>query len=372
MQLLKRTPFYAWHVENGATMYEKGGWVRPLCYGDDPIEEHLRVRSIGGIIDAHSMGKITIEGPGAIRVVDTAATANVATLAVGEGQYTCLCADDGGILDDVIVYRTGATSYYLISNTLSRMRVLERLRQFAGDDAWVQDVTSSTAYLAVQGPRSRELLERAGIEGAVHDAALKYFRCGWYRLKGVDLLLARTGYTGELGFELNFPAEFALDLWSHLCLVGAELGIVPVGAQAMMSLRLEKGYRSYGADIDQQINPLEAGLGWVVDWDKPEFAGRGSLVAAKEQGVARRAVCLRAAPDVSLSPGDKLFAADGVVLGDVTSGLFGPSVGAHVGLGYLSTDAVIPSTVYVGNQTGGKVSVSRRPFYDPEGARLHS
>jgi aminomethyltransferase len=235
-RLLKRTPFYASHVERGAEMYEKGGWVRPARYPGGPVAEHLRVRSTGGIIDAHSMGKIVVEGPRAGALLEFAATGDIIGLAVGAARYTCLCAQDGGVLDDVIVYRTADEAFYLVTNTLSRERVLARLRAASDGGAHVQDVSSALAYIAVQGPATRSLLTRAGVEGELGGAVLPYLTCGRYRLHGVDVLLARTGYTGELGYELNFPAEYATDVWALLCDSGAALGIEPVGAQAMMTL----------------------------------------------------------------------------------------------------------------------------------------
>lgn len=368
----KKTPFFAWHAANGAELYEKGGWVRPAHYAAGPVAEHLQVRSAGGVIDVHSMGKATVEGPGAQALLDFAATNDIARLGVGDACYTCLCDQDGGIVDDIIVYRTGPQSYYLITNTLSRERVLAFLRGFAGGDCWVQDVSSATAYISVQGPLSRRLLADAGVSADLSGEALPYFCCRQVGLGGVDVLLARTGYTGELGYELNFPAEYAADMWARLCEAGAPLGIGPIGGRAMMSLRLEKGYRSYGADIDQSVNAVEAGLGWVVDFTKPDFSGRAALLAAKENGTARRAVYLLGDQDVPLAPGDKLVTEDGRAVGHLTSGLYGPTLERHVGLGYLDSSVPASGTLYVEGGDGGAVRCARRPFFDAAGERVRS
>ena len=371
-EIYKKTPFYPWHRDHGAALYEKGGWVRPARY-EGAREEHLRVRAVGGIIDVHSMGKVTVEGAQATALLDYAATNDIAGLKVGGARYTCFCAEDGGIVDDVIVYRTGDNRYYLITNTLSRHRVLDFLRALAaGLQAAVVDVTSATAYIAVQGPSSRELLAAAGVEADLSGSCLGYFEAAEVELHGVPVLLARTGYTGELGYELNFPAEYGLDVWEHLCATGAPMGISPVGGEAMMTLRLEKGYRSYGSDIDLGVNPLEAGLGWVVDWNKADFAGRAALAAVRERGVTRRMVYLRAEPDVRLARGDQLLDAAGTPVGEVTSGLYGPSVGAYVGLGYLDAAVAAPGEVRVGGEHGGPVAAARRPFFDPSGERLRA
>lgn len=369
VRIFKKTPFFAWHVQHGATMYEKGGWVRPASYSAGPVAEHLAVRATGGIVDAHSMGKVTVEGAGAERLLQFTTTGDIGGLAVGSGRYTCMCAEDGGIIDDLIVYRTAPTSYYMITNTLSRERVLDFLRGHADGTAVVHDVSSALAYIAVQGPKSRTLLEHVGVDQDLSDDALPYFGCRETRLAGVPTLLARTGYTGELGYELNFPAEYATDVWARLCEVGAPLQVSPIGAQAMMSLRLEKGYRSYGADIDASVNPIEAGLGWLVDWSKPDFSGRAALAAVKEAGPRRRAVYLRAADGVEIHRGDKL-ATTGEPVGEVTSGLFGPSVGAYVGLGYLDSAVPTGTPLTVSGRDGGTVECAARPFFDPTGQRL--
>jgi aminomethyltransferase len=369
--IAKKTPFFSWHAAHGAVLYEKGGWVRPARY-ESAVAEHLQVREAGGIIDVHSMGKITVEGSGASTLMDLAATNDIAGLKVGGARYTCLCAENGGILDDVIVYRTGECRFYLITNTLSRERVLDFLRCLADESTHVSDVSSATAYIAVQGPRSRQLLAAAGVEGELSGSALGYFESAEVRLRLVPVLLARTGYTGELGFELNFPAEFALDVWTRLCEAGEALGVRPVGGEAMMSLRLEKGYRSYGSDIDLSTDVLEAGLGWVVDWSKPDFAGRAALAAIRERGTARRAVYLRAEAGVRISRGTALLDPRGRQVGTVTSGLYGPSLDAWVGLGYLAATVGVPGTLTVAGEHGGTVRSASRPFFDPAGQRLRA
>ena len=374
-EIFKKTPFFAWHAAHGAALYEKGGWIRPARYAEGAVAEHLRVRATGGIFDVHSMGKVVVEGPGAAALLDRAATNDILGLGPGDARYTCFCADDGGIVDDLIVYRTGPNRYYMITNTLSRGRVLDHLRGMsgeAGDGVCVHDVSSATAYIAVQGPSSRELLVRAGVSADLGGDALPYFRSAEVDLGGVPVLLARTGYTGELGYELNFPAEYAADLWEHLCATGGPMGVAPVGGEAMMTLRLEKGYRSYGSDIDLGVNPVEAGLGWTVDWGKADFVGRAAVLAAKENGTARRAVYLRGAEGVVVGRGAKLVTGSGDSVGEVTSGLFGPSVGAWVGLGYLDRSVALPAELVVGGEDGGRVECAVRPFFDPAGKRVRA
>lgn len=367
--LTKKTPFYSWHERHGAVFYNKGGWIRPARYGEGPVNEHRRARSTGGIFDAHSMGKITVRGAHAAELLDRAATNDIAGLDVDRARYTCFCAPDGGIVDDLIVYRTGPDSYYLVTNTFSRERVLTFLRGLGGAEDHIEDVTSSVAFIGVQGPRSRDVLVAAGCPADLAGSALPYFGNAWTEIAGVEVLLARTGYTGELGYEVNFPAEYALDMWDHLCRAGEPFDVRPFGAEALMTLRLEKGYRSYGADIDDQVNPLEAGLGWAVRWGKPDFVGRDALELSRRDGLRRNAVYLRAGKD-GFHPGDRLHGPDGEPVGHVTSGLFGPSLDAQVGLGYLDSASGPLDVVHTG--AGAAVEVARRPYFDPAGERLRA
>ncbi|NLT56435.1 MAG: aminomethyl transferase family protein [Actinomycetales bacterium] len=367
----RRTPFHLRHEQAGAVFYRKGDWIRPLRYGD-PVEEHLRCRSAGGVFDVHSMGKVVVRGPGAVDLLDLALAADVRGLEVGDARYGCLCGEDGGILDDLIVYRTDEARYYLITNTFSRERVLGILDGLAGPATTVEDVTSAIAYVAVQGPRSRRLLADLGVSTRRGEEEIPYFGCTTTTWDGVPLLLARTGYTGELGYELNVPAEYALDVWDSVCRAGEPHGVTPCGGEALMSLRLEKGYRSYGSDIDPSVSPVEAGLSWTVAWHKPAFTGREALLAAREHGPTRRAVYLLGLDGSDFGPQAVLGDADGRPVGVVTSGLYGPSVEAHVGLGYLDSSVrVTPDTVLT-LADGGRVRPATRPFFDPTGERLRA
>jgi aminomethyltransferase len=367
--LTKKTPIYAAHQRSGATFYTKGGWVRAARYEATSVTEHLRCRETGGIFDVHSMGKVVVHGPEATALLDWACANNIANLAVGAARYTCVCAEDGGIVDDMIVYRTGPDRYYMITNTLSRERVVEFLSAREAQ-ACVEDVTSSVGYIAVQGPRSRDLLRAAGVTDDLSGDALAYFACRTVQLHGVPVLLARTGYTGELGYELNFPAEYGLDIWELLCTAGADLDVRPCGGEALMSLRLEKGYRSYGSDIDLGTNPVEAGLSWTVAWDKPAFSGRDALLRIRAAGPSRTMVYLRGLDDASFARGAKLLDDAGQVVGEVTSGLYCPSVGAHVGLAYVARHVAADAVLRVDTDPNARMRCARRPFFDPAGERV--
>lgn len=369
----KRTPFFPCHEGSGAVFYEKSGWIRPSRYEATSITEHQRCRSTGGIFDVHSMGKIFVRGSGSGALLDLACTNDIRSLDVGRACYTCLCGEDGGIIDDLIVYRSSPEVFYLITNTVSRERVFVELSAGESCTAVIEDVTSSLAYIAVQGPASREVLAAAGVEADLSSTALPYFGCTNTMMHGVPVFLARTGYTGELGYELNFPAEFSLDVWGLLCSVGRAFDIRPCGGEALMSLRLEKGYRSYGSDIDAHVNPVEAGLGWTVAWNKSMFSGRASLLRARREGPNRRAVCVLGVGEASFSRGSKLLDDRDEVVGEVTSGLFGPSLGAHVGLAYVDRATPVDASLVVDRGSErGQVLCSPRPFFDPSGSRVRA
>ncbi len=351
--------------------YQKSGWMRPARYELSSTSEHLRCREDGGIFDVHSMGKVVVRGRAAGALLHLTCTNNIASLDIGSACYTCMCADDGGILDDLIVYRTGASEFYLITNTFSRERVVSHLSALSHPGTVVEDVTSSLAYIAVQGPASRKVLVTAGMGCDLSSEGLPYFGCTVTDLVGVRVLLARTGYTGELGYELNFPAEFAVDVWERLCEVGLPFGVQPCGGEALMSLRLEKGYRSYGSDIDTTVTPIEAGLGWTVAWEKPEFCGREALLRARKEVPSRHAVCVLGLDGAEFSQATKLFNEREEIVGEITSGLYGPSLAAYVGLAYVERGVSSDARLFVGGVGGvGMVACSRRPFFDPLGERI--
>ena len=330
---LRRTPLYDAHVAAGAKMVPFGGWEMPVQYRGI-IEEHRAVRGSVGLFDISHMGEFEVEGPGALAAVQRLTTNDASTLEVGQVQYAVLCDDDGGIVDDLTVYRLAADRFMLVVNAAN----------IDGDWAWVtargagdarwRDVSVETALLAVQGPRAERVV---GALADVDVAAIRYYHFARGRVSGVPAVLSRTGYTGEDGFELYVPAADAPALWGALLTAGRDDGIQPIGLGARDTLRLEMKFALYGNDIDRTTNPLEAGLGWIVKPAKGEFVGRAAIEAVRAAGVARKLVGFEMT-DRAVPRHDYPILAGGGPAGRVTSGSFSPSLERSIGMGYVTTE----------------------------------
>jgi aminomethyltransferase len=290
---LKRTPLYEEHVALGARMVPFAGYEMPVQY-TSIIAEHETVRSRGGVFDLSHMGEFFFRGPSARRWVNRITTNDATKLAVGQAQYSLLCRDDGGIVDDVIVYRTGDEEFLIVVNAANVRKDREHVTRGIPRDVQFDDASDATALVAVQGPRASVVVmavtnlpvREESIEG------LPSFGVRAARIADVEGIAARTGYTGEDGFELFVPAERASQVWNRLLAAGASNGIAPVGLGARDTLRLECRYMLYGNDIDESTDPYEAGLGWVVKLDKGEFQGRSALARKKEAGPSRKLIGL--------------------------------------------------------------------------------
>jgi len=328
---LKRTPLYGAHVAAGARMVPFGGWEMPVQY-TGIIEEHRATRSAAGIFDVSHMGEFEVEGPEALASIQALTTNDAAALAVGQVQYSVLCLPDGGIVDDLTVYRLGPERFMITVNAGNIDTDWAWVTEHGRGARW-RDVSAETALIAVQGPRAEDLVARLA-DGDV--AGIRYYRFAEGRVAGAPALISRTGYTGEDGFELYVGASDAERLWTALLAEGARDGAVPVGLGARDTLRLEMAYALYGNDIDQATNPLEAGLGWVVKFEKGDFIGRAALERARAAGLTRRlrglAMTERAVPRHGYP-----VIKDGVATGTVTSGSYGPSVDKYIALAYVAT-----------------------------------
>lgn len=339
----KRTPLYQVHVALGARMTEFGGWLMPLQY-TSIIEEHRAVRSCAGLFDLSHMGEIEISGPHALDLVQWVTTNDANNLEVGQAQYSLLCKPDGGIVDDLLVYRL-TDRYLLVVNAanagkdfawINSHRTLRRDWQVQ-----VVDRTDSTALIAVQGPRAQEILQPLT---DVSLGGLGYYRSTVGTLAEHErVLISRTGYTGEDGFELFLPADGAESLWHAIMEGGKEVGLVPVGLGARDTLRLEACMALYGNDIDETTNPLEAGLGRWVKFEKGDFVGRDALVRVQQEGPKRRLVGFRMVDPGIARHGYEIFAA-GAKVGYVTSGSYSPTLNANIGLGYVPVELSAPGS----------------------------
>ncbi|HXG05175.1 MAG TPA: glycine cleavage system aminomethyltransferase GcvT [Candidatus Binatia bacterium] len=360
---LKRTPLYDLHVKAGARMVAFGGWEMPVQY-TGIVEEHRAVRSAAGCFDVSHMGEFEASGPGALEALQYLTTNDVGALDVGQVQYSLLCNPDGGIVDDLTVYRLGPDRFMLTVNAANIAKdwawVTEHSRRFAGA-AW-RDISTATALIAVQGPRAEALVGRLT---ATDLGRLGYYRFAEGTVAGTRAVISRTGYTGEDGFELYVPAEQAASLWTALLETGAGLGAVPVGLGARDTLRLEMRYCLYGNDIDETTNPLEAGLGWVVKPAKGDFIGREAIERVRAAGLRRRLVGLEVLEGVARH--GHPVVADGRSIGVVTSGSYAPSVDRAIALAYVESGYATPGTD-VGVEVRGRVRPARvvkTPFLPP-------
>jgi aminomethyltransferase len=328
------------HVALGATMGAFGGWSMPISYPAGSVAEHTAVRTAVGIFDVSHLGKLSVTGPGAAAFVDRCLTADLSRIAPGHAQYTLCCADDGGVVDDLITYFVSPDELLLVPNAANAAAVAELLRAAAPDGVEVVDRHTDLAVLAVQGPRSAEVLVTV-LPGAADLAGLPYMAFadtpGPGSADAAGVRVCRTGYTGEHGYELLVPADEAGPVWDALLAAAAPLGGGPCGLAARDTLRTEMGYPLHGQDLSREITPVQAGSGWAVGWKKPEFWGRAALVAEKEAGPARRLRGLRATGRGVPRPGMTVLDAAGRPVGVTTSGTFSPTLRTGVALALIDT-----------------------------------
>ena len=352
-----RTALHEAHLRHGASFTDFGGWDMPLKYGSE-LAEHRAVREAAGLFDLSHMGEIRVEGSAAVTFLNTAFVGDFRALPVGRAKYSLICASDGGIIDDLITYRLGDEQFLVVPNAGNAAVVAAELAALAADfDVRVTDETAQTSLIAVQGPRAVAVLHET-VEAAQRDlvTGLRYYAAAPGTVAGVDVLLARTGYTGEDGFELYLANVDAVRVWEALLAAGEPLGLIPAGLAARDSLRLEAGMPLYGNELGRHVTPLEAGLGGVVSFAKPEeFTGRRALEEVREIGPARVLVGLRGAGRRSARAGYPVLAGERVI-GTVTSGLPSPTLGHPVALAYVEREFA---------ETGSELSVDLRGRLEP-------
>ncbi|MEU6160600.1 glycine cleavage system aminomethyltransferase GcvT [Streptomyces sp. NPDC047130] len=368
---LRHTALDALHRSLGATMTDFAGWDMPLRYGSER-DEHNAVRTRAGLFDLSHMGEITVTGPQATALLDHALVGNIASVGVGRARYTMICREDGGILDDLIVYRLGDSGagfphYMVVANASNAQVVLDALTErAAGFDAEVRDDRDAYALIAVQGPASPGIL--ASLTDADLDG-LKYYAGLPGTVAGVPALIARTGYTGEDGFELFTAPEHAEQVWRALTEAGAPEGLIPCGLSCRDTLRLEAGMPLYGHELSTSLTPFDAGLGRVVKFEKEgDFVGRAALAEAAERAATnppRKLVGLVAEGRRVPRAGYQVVAG-GEVVGEVTSGAPSPTLGKPIAMAYVDAAYAEPGTAGVGVDIRGThepYEVVALPFY---------
>ena len=372
----RRSPLHAVHEAAGASFTDFGGWLMPVRYASD-LAEHHAVRSAAGLFDISHMAELAVSGPGAAAFLDFALAANVSALTVSKAKYTMILQPDGGVIDDLIVYRNSPDEYLVVANAGNRDAVVHELRErIQGFEAALHDGTEAISLIAVQGPVAEQILLRT--DGLDHDDAvamghtladLPYYACMGMRFRGAAVLVARTGYTGEDGFELFIDAGRAAELWAALLEAGTPLGLVPCGLAARDTLRLEAGMPLYGHELGRDRQPVQAGLGRVVPLKTKtaDFVGRAAIEAGPAEGArvlvglvaeGRRAGRADAAVLASADPGAE-------VIGVVTSGALSPTLGHPIAMA-----SVDPAFAAIGTELAIDVrgtplpaTVVAMPFY---------
>ena len=359
-QGLKRTPLYAAHRRAGGKMVEFAGWEMPVQYRG-VIEEHLAVRSRAGLFDVSHMGEIEIAGADALEFCQRISANDVARMKVSQAQYNLLLNDRGGVVDDVIFYRLEPNHFLICVNAANSDKDFHWIRDHADGGVEVADVSARYAQLALQGPAAEKILQPLS---ALQLGEIKSFHFAFGDVGSIRCLVARTGYTGEDGFELYCDAGGAERLWNALLDGGANEELIPVGLGARDTLRLEKAYPLYGHELDDTTTPLEAGLEWVTKFSKPSFIGREVLLKQKQDGVKRRLVGLELR-EPGIARGDYPLFKNAEPVGRVTSWIKSPSLGKSIALGYVAHEAAeIGATIAV-EIRGRKVraEVVPLPFY---------
>lgn len=329
--MTRDSPLKAEHLALGAKLVDFAGWNMPLVYREGTVAEHRNVREAVGIFDVTHLGKVTVDGPGAEGLLDRLLPGKVAKMRPWKAGYNLVLTPDGGVVDDIFVYRKDQ-GFLVIPNASNTDAVIEFFEAGAaagGEDVKIADARGRWGIIALTGPRAREVLfpllpEAEGLK--MHDFANM-------TIGGIEVIIARTGYTGEVTYEFLPEWDRSPELWNLLLEAGAAHGIKPAGLGARDTLRLEMGYALHGHELSVDINPLEAGLGWVIDWEK-DFTGKQALEKIRAAGVSRRLVGLLAGEGRIPRQGHQVFL-DDTPVGEVTSGNFSPTLGAGIALAFV-------------------------------------
>lgn len=342
---MKRTPLFDVHVSLGAKMVPFAGFEMPVQYSG-LTQEHFAVRENVGMFDVSHMGQFFVEGKEAKALLQNVTTNNLDLIENGKAQYTCLPNDEGGIIDDLIVYKMNDEKYFVVVNASNIEKDFAHIQAHNNFDATLTNASDEMSLIAIQGPKAKETLQKLT---SVDLSALPYYSFTEGEVADVkDVIISNTGYTGSGGYELYFQNKDAANLWNALSEAGSEFGILPCGLGARDTLRLEKGFCLYGNDIDDTTSPLEAGLGWITKLDKGDFVGKDKIAALKESGITRKLVGFemqeKAIPRHDYPVLDK----EGNTIGKVTSGTMSPMKKVGIGLAYVDTaHSKVDSEIYI-------------------------
>jgi aminomethyltransferase len=393
----RRTPFYDYHLRNANRLIKGGGdFMFPEVFTSN-VEEHINVRTNVGMQDLSTMGEVDVKGPGAERLLNQLCVNDIRDLVPGQARYSTMVNEQGGVVDDITVYKFGDEHFMVVTSSGPRKKTARWISERAyGHAAYITDVTAAIALPVVQGPKSREFLASVIKDANIDINKLKFFRFLQGTINETPVIVSRSGYTGELGFELYTPAEEAGALWDYLLQAGKPFGLKPYGALTMQTLRLEKAFPLYGVDITEDLTPFHMGLDKWIRFDKREFVGREALLRLQERGIQQRFVGLTLQSEVPANVKDKVYAMrdvstfkdeketgpeagnpedtvkGGVEVGYITYSNRGHSVGKVLALAYVNISHSYPGARLVVNIAGRQVAatVTPTPFFDPGGIRL--
>ncbi|MGC9314087.1 MAG: glycine cleavage system aminomethyltransferase GcvT [bacterium] len=329
---IKRTPFYKRHLEADAKIVDFVGFKMPMFY-KGIVPEHLKVRNSVGMFDLSHMGEFSVKGPGSLAFISKITTNDPSTIEIGQCQYSAMLYENGTFVDDLLIYRLGEENYMLVVNASNLDKDWEwATSHLPSEGVEMANLSDDIGLLAIQGPKAEQVMAKL----TDYDlSSMGFYENAIATVGGHEnVLFSRTGYTGEDGFEIYIDPDICLDLWDKTAIAGKEFDIEPIGLGARDTLRLEMKYALYGNDIDDTVNPWEAGLGWIVKLEKGDFIGRDQLIAAKAKGIDKRLVCFRLLERGFPRHGYPVFK-NGEEIGKVTSGTFSPSLDTGVGLCYV-------------------------------------
>lgn len=359
---MKKTPLYEKHIRLNAKIIDFGGWAMPVQY-TNVIDEHRTTRSAAGLFDICHMGEIEVRGPQAFNLLQLVLTRNLAEQNIGQVKLSALLNEEGGIIDDLTVYKLEEDAYMLVTNATPKDRDwnwIKCIQEQRGFDCVLKDISDETAKLDLQGPRAEEILQKFS---AANLKNLGFYHFCKTHVAGFEAIVSRSGYTGEDGFEIYVRCNVVGTLWDKLMSVGADFGLKPCGLGARDTLRLEAGMMLNGQDMDETVSPLEVPYGWIVDEQK-EFIGKAALMAKKKSGISKKLVGLELTGRGIARHGYKIFQHE-MEVGIVTSGTFSPTLNKAIAMGFMDVPCSAPDTpVEIAiRETMTAAKVVKLPFY---------
>jgi aminomethyltransferase len=364
--MAQKTPIYDSHVELGGRIVDFAGFMMPVSF-EGFVAEHERVRNKVGFFDVSHMGEIELTGGAAVQFADLVVSNNVGKLEPGQICYSVCCNKAGKVLDDLLVYKFSDERVLFVVNAVNADEIFSRLTEIREGDVEITNLSESIGQIAIQGPSSRELILNSDFCSPVSDRLkeLDYYRFITFESGGEEIILSRTGYTGELGYEIYLPAGMTLDVWKRLLADGADLGAAPIGLGARDTLRFEPCYCLYGHELSEETSPLEAGLSWVTKLKKGDFVGRDALVKEKEEKPARKLIGLELKERGIPRQGYKVLH-KGEEVGAITSGTFSPTLGKPLAMALVNRSVPKDATDLAIDIRGRAVPAEKvkMPFYE--------